>query len=177
MPQRTGPVHVVTTTRHHKGKTYHSHLLCRSYREGSRVRKETVGNLSHLPTHIIDLIRRALREEALIPVDQFEVVRSLPHGDVQAVLTAIDQLGFAHLVSPRRCAEADLVTAMVVARVIAPHTKLETTRWWHTRTLGEDLGVRETTEDDLYAAMDWLLDRQDAIEQRLAARYLQPGGL
>jgi hypothetical protein len=177
MPKRTGPVHVVTTTRHHKGKTYHSYLLCRSYREGPHVRKETVGNLSHLPAHIIDLIRRALREEALIPVDQFEVVRSLPHGDVQAVLTAIDRLGFDQLVSPRRCAEADLVTAMVAARVIAPHTKLATTRWWHTRTLGEDFGVCEATEDDLYAAMDWLLDRQDAIEQRLAARYLTPGGL
>jgi hypothetical protein len=177
MAKRTGPVHVVTTTRHHKGKTYHSHLLCRSYREGPRVRKETVGNLSHLPAHSIDLIRRALREEALIPVDQFEVVRSLPHGDVQAVLTAMDRLAVDTLVSPRRCAEAELVSAMVAARIIAPHTKLATTRWWQTRTLGEDFGVREATEDDLYAAMDWLLERQDAIEQRLAARHLKPGGL
>jgi hypothetical protein len=177
MPKRTGPVHVVTTTREHKGKTYHSYLLCRSYREGPRVRKETVGNLSHLPLPIIDLIRRALREETLIPVEQVEVVRSQPHGDTDAVLTAMDRLGFARVVSARRCPEADLVTAMVAARVVAPHTKLATTRWWQTRTLAEDLGVRDASEDDLYAAMDWLLDHQDAIEQRLAARHLHPGGL
>src|SRR5216684_2608894 len=79
MPTRTGAVHVVTTTRHYKDKTYQAHLLCRSYREGSRVRKETVGNLSHLPAHILDMIRRALREETLVPVDQFEVVRSRAH--------------------------------------------------------------------------------------------------
>lgn len=177
MPKRTGPVHVVTTTRHYNGKTYHSHLLCRSYREGPHVRKETVGNLSHLPTYIIDLIRRALREEALIPADQFEVVRSVGHGDVHAVLTAIDRLRFDRLVSARRCPEADMVTAMVAARVIAPHTKLATTRWWQTRTLAEDLGVRDASEDDLYMAMDWLLERQERIEQHLAARHLQPGGL
>jgi len=177
MPKRSGAVHVVTTTRHYHGKIYQSHLLCRSYRQGTRVRKETVGNLSHLPAHIIDLIRRALREEALIPADQFEVVRSLAHGDSHAVVTAMDRLGVERLVSARRCPEADLVTAMVAARVVAPHTKLATTRWWQTRTLAEDLGVREASEDDLYAAMDWLLDRQDRIEQQLAARHLVPGGL
>src|SRR5689334_9041044 len=98
MAKRTGPVHVVTTTRQHNGKTYHSYLLCRSYRDGKQVRKETVGNLSHLPLHIIDLIRRALREETLIPADQVEVVRSLPHGDTHAVLTAMDRLGFGSVV-------------------------------------------------------------------------------
>jgi hypothetical protein len=177
MAKRSGPVHVVTTTRQHNGKTYHSYLLCRSYRDGKQVRKETVGNLSHLPLPIIDLIRRALREETLIPAEQFEVVRSLPHGDTHAVLTAMERLGFGGLISPRRGPERDLVTAMVAARVIAPHTKLATTRWWQSRTLAEDLGVRDASEDDLYAAMDWLLERQEAIERRLAGRHLQPGGL
>jgi hypothetical protein len=177
MPKRGGAVHVVTTTRQHNGKTYHAHLLCRSYREGARVRKETVGNLSHLPDHIIDLIRRALREEALIPADQFEVVRSLPHGDSQAVRLAMERLGFDRMLSSRRGPEADRVTAMVAARVLAPHTKLATTRWWQTRTLAEDLGVQDATEDDLYAAMDWLLVQQPRIEQQLAARHLAPGGL
>jgi hypothetical protein len=177
MAKRDGPVHVVTTTREHKGKTYHSYLLCRSYREGQRVRKETVGNLSHLPLPIIDLIRRALRDETLIPAEQFEVVRSLPHGDTHAVRTAMDRLGVDRLLSTRRCPEADLVTAMVAARVVAPHTKLATTRWWQSRTLAEDLGVRDASEDDLYAAMDWLLERQDRIEQHLAARHLTPGGV
>jgi hypothetical protein len=177
MPKRRGAVHVVTTTRHHKGKVYHSHLLCRSYREGPRVRKETVGNLSHLPDAIIALIRRALHGDTLVSADQFEIVRSRPHGDGQAVLMAMDRLGFSRLLSARRCPEADLVTAMVAARVIAPHTKLATTRWWQTRTLAEDLGVQDASEDDLYAAMDWLLDRQERIEQKLAARHLAPGGL
>ena len=177
MAKRTGPVHVVTTTHEHKGKTYHSYLLCRSYREGSHVRKETVGNLSHLPLPIIDLIRRALREETLIPVDQFEVVRSVAHGDVHAVLTTIDRLGLERVLSTRRCPEAAVVTALIAARVIAPHTKLATTRWWHTRTLADDFGLQAVSEDDVYAAMDWLLDRQDAIERTLAGGHLAQGGL
>jgi len=177
MPKRRGAVHVVTTTRHHKGKVYHSHLLCRSYRDGPRVRKETVGNLSHLPAPIIALIRRALQGETLVSADQFEIVRSRPHGDGHAVLTAMERLGFSRLLSARRCPEADLVMAMIAARVIAPQTKLATTRWWQTRTLAEDLGVQHASEDDLYAAMDWLLARQDGIEQKLAARHLTPGGL
>ena len=161
----------------HKGKTYHSYLLCRSYREGSHVRKETVGNLSHLPLPIIDLIRRALREETLIPVDQFEVVHSVAHGDVHAVLTTIDRLGLERVLSTRRCPEAAVVTALIAARVIAPHTKLATTRWWHTRTLADDFGLQAVSEDDVYAAMDWLLDRQDAIERTLAGGHLAQGGL
>lgn len=170
-------MHVVTTTRHYKDRVYHSHLLRRSYRDGATVRNETVGNLSHLPAPIIDLIRRALREETLVPAEHFEIARSLPHGDVHAVLIAMERLGVARLLSSRRCAEADLVLAMLAARVVRPHTKLATTRWWQTRTLAEDLGVRDASEDDLYAAMDWLLDRQDRIEAKLASRHLTAGGL
>ncbi len=177
MTRRSGAVHVVTTKRTYKGKVYETHLLRRSYREGTSVRNETVGNLSHLPPHIIDLIRRALRDETLIPADHFEIVRSRPHGDSEAVLTAMDRLGFARLLSSRPCPEAARVMAMVVARIIAPQTKLATTRWWQSRTVAEDLGVQDATEDDLYAAMDWLLARQDAIEKKLAARHLQEGGL
>ncbi len=177
MPRRSGAVHVVTTTRQYKGKVYQTHLLRRSYRDGARVRNETVGNLSHLPAHVIDLIRRALHDEPLVSADEFEIVRSQPHGDVQAVVAAMHRLGFSQMLSTRRCPEADLVTAMVAARVIAPHSKLATTRWWQTRTLAEDLGVRDASEDDLYAAMDWLLDRQVRIEQKLAGRHLTAGGL
>jgi hypothetical protein len=177
MPKRAGAVHVVTTTRRYKGKVYQTHLLRRSYREGARVRNETLGNLSHLPAHVIALIRRTLRGETLVPADHFEVVRSLAHGDVHAVLTTMDRLGFGRLLASRRCPEADLVAAMVAARVLAPHTKLATTRWWQTRTLADDLGVRDASEDDLYAAMDWLRARQDRIERTLAARHLTAGGL
>lgn len=177
MPRRTGAVHVVTTTRRYNDKVYETHLLRRSYREGGKVHNETVGNLSHLPPHVIDLIRRALREEALVPAGEFEVVRSLPHGDTQAVITAMDRLGFWRLLGSRRCPEADRVAAMVAARVVCPHTKLATTRWWQARTIADDLGVREASEDDLYAAMDWLLKRQPKIEAALAARHLTSGGL
>ncbi len=177
MPRRTGAVHVVTTTRKYKGKVYETHLLRRSYRDGATVRNETVGNLSHLPAHVIDLIRRALREETLIPAEHFEIVRTLPHGDVDAVLTTMERLGLSRLLSTHRCPQADLVIAMVAARVIAPHSKLATTRWWQTRTLAEDLGVRDASEDDLYLAMDWLVERQEQIETKLAARHLEHGGL
>jgi hypothetical protein len=177
MTRRHGAVHVVTTSRTYKGTVYQTHLLRRSYREGGRVRNETVGNLSHLPAHIIDLVRRALHNDAIIPIDQFEIVSSVGHGDIHAVLTAMDRLGVSRLLSARRCPEADVVRAMVAARVIAPHTKLATTRWWHTRTLADDLAVRDASEDDLYTAMDWLLARQPRIEAALAARHLTAGGL
>jgi transposase len=177
MPKRSGAVHVVTTTRHYKGKVYQTHLLRRSFREDGKVRNETVGNLSHLPAHVIDLVRRALRDETLIPANEFEVVRSLTHGDTHAVLTAMERLGFWRLLGSRRCPEADMVAAMVAARVVCPHTKLATTRWWQSRTIAEDLGVREASEDDLYVAMDWLLARQAQIERKLAARHLTEGGL
>jgi hypothetical protein len=108
-----------------------------------------------------------------MPGEAFEVVRSRTHGDVQAVLTTMDRLGFERLLSSRRCPEAAVVTAMVAARVIAPHTKLATTRWWQTRTLAEEFGVQQATEDDLYAAMDWLLDRQ--IASQLRPRDGRPG--
>jgi hypothetical protein len=178
MPRRTGRIHVVKTTRVHNGKTYHSYLLGRSVREGTRVRKEIVGNISHLPEPVIDIVRRALKDEPLMSGNDVEITRSLPHGDVHAVVTAIDRLGLERVLAPRRrCPEAALVTAMIAARVVAPQTKLATTRWWKTRTLAEDFGVQGATEDDLYAAMDWLLDRQPAIQQQLAARHLQPGGV
>jgi transposase len=178
MAQRGGAVHVVTTRRTYKGREYTTHLLRRSYREGDKVKNETLGNLSHLPDDVIDLVRRSLRGESFVPAsERLEIVASKPHGDVEAVLRAMRRLDFASLLSSRPCREVDLVIGMVVARIVAPDTKLATTRWWHTRTLAEDLSMGKADEDDLYAAMDWLLERQDAIERKLAARHLKPGGL
>jgi len=178
MAQRGGAVHVVTTRRTYKGREYTSHLLRRSYREGNKVKNETLGNLSHLPEDVIDLVRRSLRGESFVPANErLEIVASKPHGDVDAVLRAMRRLDFASLLSSRPCREGDLVIGMVVARIVAPDTKLATTRWWQTRTLAEDLNIGKADEDDLYAAMDWLLERQDAIERKLAARHLEPGGL
>lgn len=178
MARRGGAVHVVTTRREYKGKTYSSHLLRRSYREGDKVKNETVGNLSHLPDHVIEIIRQSLKGQAFTPAaEAFEITASAPHGHIQAVRTAMHRLGFEELLAPRSCRERALVVAMVVARIVAPQTKLATTRWWHTSTLAEDLGVAEASEDDLYSAMDWLLARQEAIEKKLVARHLREDGL
>ena len=178
MASRTGSAHVVTTSRTYKGKVYHTHLLRRSYREDGKVKNETLGNLSHLPEALIDIIRRSLQGETFVPLGQaFEVTRSLAHGHVHAVELAMQRLDFASLLGSKPSPERERVMAMVAARIVAPHTKLATTRWWHTTTLATDFGVADANEDDLYAAMDWLLARQDAIQKKLAARHLSAGGL
>ena len=178
MSQRGGAVHVVTTRRRYKGRVYATHLLRRSYREDGRVKNQTLGNLSHLPEPLIELIRRGLRGEAVAAVgDSLQIVRSRAHGHVQAVRLAMRRLEFDALIASHESRERDRVCAMVAARVLAPHTKLATTRWWHTTTLAEEYGVAQADEDDLYAAMDWLLERQGAIERKLAARHLSQGAL
>ena len=171
-------MHVVTTRRRYKGRVYATHLLRRSYREDGQVKNQTLGNLSHLPEPLIELIRRALHGEAFAAVgEQLQIVRSRTHGHVQAVRIAMQRLGLESLIASRPSAERDRVCAMVAARVLAPHTKLATTRWWHTSTLAEEFGVAEADEDDLYAGMDWLLERQSLIERKLAARHLSEGAL
>ena len=153
-------------------------LLRESYREGSKVRKRTLANLSSLSAAQIESIRATLRGEFLQPVAQsFEVIASPSHGHVQAVALAMQRVGFASLVASKPCRERDLVLAMVGARILAPHTKLATTRWWHTTTLPEEFDVVDADEDDLYAAMDWLRAHQNTIQKKLAARHLSEGGL
>ena len=155
-----------------------AYLLRESYREGPRVRKRTLANLSSLPDEQILAIRAILRGEQLAPASGlFEASASHTHGHVQAVRRAMQQLGFAQLIGTRASPERDRVCAMVAARVLAAHTKLATTRWWHTTTLAQEFGVEEAHEDDLYRAMDWLRERQGTIEQKLAQRHLRAGGL
>ena len=155
-----------------------SYLLRESYREGERVRKRTLANLSSLSDEQILAIRAVLRGDELGPVaDRFEAIVSRPHGHVQAVRVAMQQLGFESLLASRPSRQRDWVLAMVAARIVAPHTKLATTRWWRTTTLAEDFDVVEASEDDLYAAMDWLLERQGTIQKKLAARHLSKGSL
>ena len=121
MPSRTGIAHVVTTRRKYKDKVYRTHLLRRSYREDGKVKNETLGNLSHLPDALIDIIRRSLQGETFVPASQaFEVVRSRAHGHVQAVALAMQRLGLASLIASTPCRERDLVLAMVAARIVAP---------------------------------------------------------
>jgi transposase len=153
-------------------------LLRESYREGSKVGKRTLANLSSLSTTQVEAIRAILRGEELRPVAQcFEVASSRAHGHVQTVNAAMQRLGFASLIASKPCRERDLVLAMVASRILAPHTKLATSRWWNTTTLADDFGVADANENDLYAAMDWLLQRQDAIQKKLGRRHLSAGGL
>ncbi len=155
-----------------------TYLLRESYREGKKVRKRTLANLSALSDEQIDAIRAVLSGQIVRPVeDLWQTTRSRSHGAVQAVRVAMQRLGFESLIGSRASPERDAVCAMVAARILAPHTKLATTRWWHTTTLAEEYGVVEADEADLYAAMDWLLERQGAIEKKLAARHLSQGAL
>ena len=182
MTKRGGAVHVATTRRKYKGKVYEAHLLRRSIRDGKKVRHETVGNLSHLPPHVIDLIRRALKGEAFVCAEEsFECVRSLLHGHVAAVLGTLRKLGLDKLIASRRSRMRDLVIAMIVARIMDPRSKLAIARGLAEETafstLGATLDVVSAGEEELYAAMDWLVLRQSAIETRLAKRHLVGGAL
>lgn len=168
---------MATTRRHYKGRVYETHLLRRSVRDGDRVRTETLGNISHLPADLVDLVRRGLRGERFLPEDGLEVRRSLPHGHVAAVLGTLRRLGLEAVIDRRRSRQRDLVVAMVVARLLTPGSKLATSRRLAQTTLGDTLGVADATEDELYAAMDWLLERQPRIERVLAERHLAPDAL
>ena len=156
-----------------------AYLLRESVRDGKRVGKRTLANLSSLPLDQIEMIRRVLKGEKLGPVaDGFECVRSTHHGHVEAVRTAMARLGFDKLIDANSSRERDLVVAMVAGRIIAPEaSKLGMVGAWADTTLAEDLGVADANEDELYAAMDWLIERQGTIEKRLAKRHLKAGGL
>jgi transposase len=153
-------------------------LLREGWREGKKTVKRTLANLTHWPAQKIEALRRLLRDEPLVsPQQLFTTQQTLPHGHVQAVLGTIRKLGLAAMISAKRCRERDLVVAMIAQRLLDPCSKLATTRAWHTTTLAEELGVQEATEDDLYQAMDWLLERKERIEKKLAERHLAEGCL
>jgi hypothetical protein len=168
---------VAVTRRHYKGAEYKTTLLRRSYREGGKVRNETVGNLSHLEEWMIDGLRAMLAGRRLVDLhDDFEIVRSLPHGHVAVVLGVLRALDLERLISRERCRERDLCVAMIAQRLLDPCSKLSTTRLVHQTTLAEELGLGEVSEAELLSAMDWLLDRQERIEKALARRHLAGEG-
>ena len=153
-------------------------LLRESYREGGRVKSRTLANLSSLTEKQVEGMRRALRGEPLFgPDGPIRKVRDRSHGAVDAVRQVIRKLGLEVLIDRQPSRQRDLVMALLVARITDAQSKLATTRAWQTTTLPEDLGIADATEDDLYDAMDWLFDRQDAIEKKLAARHLRQHGL
>jgi hypothetical protein len=179
MARRGGAVHVTTHRRHYVGKDgvardYETHLLRRSWREGGTVRNETVANLSHLPSDLIEVIRASLAGETFVPASAAATVtRSVLHGHVAAVHAQAIALGLPALLGPAGRAR-DLAMALIVSRVVRPASKLATASWWDDTTLGVDLGVAGASTDNVYACMDWLLARQDAIEAKLARRHLAP---
>jgi hypothetical protein len=153
-------------------------LLRESTRDGHRVVKRTLANLSDWPRRKIELLRRLLRDEPLAAPDElFTVERAVPHGHVEAILRMIHRLELDTVIATKRSRPRDLVLALIVERLIDPCSKLATTRLWQTTTLGETLGVTETDVDEVYAALDWLLARQAGIQQKLAARHLREGGV
>ncbi len=155
-------------------REYESRYLRRTYRDGGKVRHETLANLSGLPAQTVDSIEAALKGTALVPAaEAVTIVRSLPHGHVAAVHAVAIELGLPALLGPA-CAERDLALALIISRVVAPASKLSTLTWWSDTTLGADLGAAAVSTDHVYAAMDWLEHRQDAIEAKLAARHLAP---
>jgi hypothetical protein len=171
-------MHVATIRRRHGDRVYESHLVRRSIRDGKRVRHETIANVSRLPPAAIEALRRALRGEALMAAGEaFAIEDPLAHGHVEALLGAARRLGLARLLDRAPSRERDLALALICVRVIAPGSKLATARALGRSTLACELSIEGADQDDLYAAMDWLLERQERIEGRLARRHLQDGEL
>ena len=175
-------MHVARIKSSHTGKDgerreYESRLLRRTYRDGGKVRHETLANLAGLPDHVVDAVEAAFRGQALVPaasgVPAVSVARSVPHGHVAAALAMARKLGLPALLGPAG-RHRDLALALIVSRAVHPGSKLSTLAWWDDVTLGPDLGVAGASTDEAYAAMDWLQARQDAIEKKLAVRHLAP---
>ena len=155
-------------------------LLREGYREAGKVKTRTLANLSKLPAEAIDVLRQVLKGKQMVATDEaFEIVEdgSRAHGHAEAVLLAMRRLGFSGLINSRSSRQRSLVLAMVAARILKPQSKLATTRWWSSTTLTEMLDLEQADEDELYEAMDWLLEHQASIEKKLAARHLADGGL
>ena len=153
-------------------------LLREARREGKKIVKRTLANLSRWPREQVEALRLLLRGERLIPAGElFRIERTLPHGHVEAILRMIAKLGLDTVIGSKRCRERDLILAMIVERLIHPRSKLANTRHWNDTTLSEELSVVDADVDELYDALDWLLARQSRIEKKLASRHLEEGGL
>lgn len=169
------------TSREHKGKVYQTTLLRRSYRQGGKVKHETLGNISHLPTNLIDIIRRGLRGDWPDHGGQWDIIRTLPHGHVMAVLGTLRSIGLDNVLFSRLGRQRDIVSALIVARIIEPASKLATTRGLKMETAATSLPVELALDDlrerEVYQALDWLLKRQRRIENKLARKHLAGGVL
>ncbi len=171
-------MHVARIVRRYRGRTYVTTLLRTSFRQDGKVKHHTLANLSHLPDHLIDVIRRSLKGEAFAAAEEvIQTKETVPHGHVQAVLGVIRKLGVDSVIASTPSRQRDLVLALIAERLLFPCSKLATTRHWHSTTLAAELGVVDANESELYQAMDWLLTRQPAIEEKLARRHLGENAL
>src|SRR5690348_11981300 len=179
MAARSGAMHVARNKRTYVARSgeqrvYESVLVRRTYRDGGKVRHETLANLSALPAEAAAAVEATLKSQRLVPAGQaVTITRSVPHGHVAAVHAMAAKLGLPALLGPAGRAR-DLALALVISRVVRPGSKLSTAGWWDDTTLGADLGVAGAGTDEIYAAMDWLAGRQDPIEAGLARRHLGP---
>jgi len=179
MAVRSGAMHVARNKRTYVAKSgerrvYESVLVRRTFRDGGKVRHETLANLSALPAEAVAAIEATLKGERLVPAARaVTITASLPHGHVAAVAAMAGKLGLPGLLGPA-CRQRDLALALVISRVVRPGSKLSTRSWWDDTTLGADLEVAGAGTDEIYAAMDWLAHRQDAVEAGLARRHLGP---
>ena len=178
MPSRNGPVHVATIVRRYKGRVYKPISSDAPTAKATKSSTKPSATSRTLPAATVELVRRSLKGETFVSADEaFRTLRTLPHGHVEAVLKMIRKLGLESVLGAKPSRQRDLVVAMLVQRILFPCSKLATTRDWHNTTLAAELNVADANEEDLYAALDWLLTRQRAIEGKLAARHLGEGGL
>ena len=152
-------------------------LLRETWREGKKVKKRTIANLTDWPGEKIEALREVLKGNTVVTENAVTIEQSLPHGQVEALLGTIRKLGLDTLIAAKPCRERELIIAMIAARIIHPSSKLAVTRLWHTTTLVEELAVGDADEDELYDALDWLYARQERIEKKLADRHLRDGSL
>jgi hypothetical protein len=151
-------------------------LLRRCWRDGKKIRKVTLANMTHWPKSLVDTIEHALKGQKLVPVDQvFAIERSLPHGHVEAVLGMIRKLGLDNIIATKQSREKSIIVALIAERLIEPASKLATTRLWKESTLARQVGVEDVRVEEVYQALRWLLNRQERIEKKLAKRHLTPG--
>jgi transposase len=178
MKEPCAAMHVAKIERKHGERTYVSYLLRQSYRQDGQVKHRTLGNLSHLPERLIDIIRRSLQGESFLA--NHEVVRttdSKPHGHVEAILTTCAKLDMENLLASKPSRQRSLVMALIVQRLLFPCSKLASLRYWQSTTLADELQLGDAGSTEVYQALDWLRARQGTIEQKLAQRHLKEGGV
>ncbi len=177
------PVHVAEIKKTYKGKVHVSTYLRRTFREGGKVKHETVANISDLPDDLLAVIKKRLASKQPLVGDggTMTIERSLPHGNVAAVLGTLRNIGLDQVIGARPSRERSLVMAMIVDRMISPGSKLSCSTGMHPdtaqNTLAEELQLGEVEVHELYDAMDWLLERQTRIENKLAKIHLKDGTL